>query len=266
MPKGFAVPRSPLGRAAINPPPPWHYSSEVIGVDFWADPVATAALLPEGLSPDPATNGHARVLFSDSQFTAQDDEFLDPARYQFREVRVLIDAVWGETAVTYCPFSFADNDAALSRGWMQGLPTKLGQIAQTRSYAAWSEAAAPVSPGGRFAASASAHGCRLIDVSVTLDRREEDGRSFFERPTALLRYVPQLVAGQQHRPAMHELTLLLVENVRTVDMWIGHGFLSLPEVRGEELDALRPLRMNFGFRCGMAYSVEDLRVLQDLRD
>jgi hypothetical protein len=37
MLKGFTVPRSPLGQAAIDPPPPWHYSSDVLAVEFWAD-------------------------------------------------------------------------------------------------------------------------------------------------------------------------------------------------------------------------------------
>ena len=52
MVKGFTLPRSPLGLAAIDPPPPWHYSGDAVGVEYWADPNATAAFLPEGLSPD----------------------------------------------------------------------------------------------------------------------------------------------------------------------------------------------------------------------
>ena len=53
MLKGFTVPKSPFGQAALTPPPPWHYSSDVLGVEFWTDPKATAATLPIGLSPDP---------------------------------------------------------------------------------------------------------------------------------------------------------------------------------------------------------------------
>ena len=43
MLKGFTVPKSPFGQAALTPPPPWHYSSDVVGVEFWTDPEATAA-------------------------------------------------------------------------------------------------------------------------------------------------------------------------------------------------------------------------------
>jgi len=97
MLKGFTVPKSPFGQAALTPPPPWHYSSDVVGVEFWTDPEATAATLPSGLSPDPKSNGHAVIMFLDWQFTAQDDEFLDPARYQYREAFVLLDAMYRDT-------------------------------------------------------------------------------------------------------------------------------------------------------------------------
>ena len=69
MLKGYFTPRTPLGLAAAAPPPPWHYSSDIVGVEYQADPKATEALLPPGLSPDPKTNGHAALLFLDWQFT-----------------------------------------------------------------------------------------------------------------------------------------------------------------------------------------------------
>src|SRR5438445_728674 len=54
MLKGFTVPKSPFGQAALTPPPPWHYSSDVVGVEFWTDPAAArqkrivAAQPPDG--------------------------------------------------------------------------------------------------------------------------------------------------------------------------------------------------------------------------
>jgi hypothetical protein len=76
MLKGYTVPRTPLGKSSLNPPAPWHYSGDVIGVEFWASPDATAATLPQGLTPDPDTNGHAVVMFIDWQFTGNQDEYL----------------------------------------------------------------------------------------------------------------------------------------------------------------------------------------------
>ena len=59
MLKGFTVPKSPFGQAALTPPPPWHYAGDAVGVEFWTDPDAAAATLPNGLSQDPKSNGHA---------------------------------------------------------------------------------------------------------------------------------------------------------------------------------------------------------------
>ena len=90
------------------------------------------------------------MMFLDWQFTAQDDEYLEPARYQYREAFILVDAMYRDEPVMWCPYIYVDNDAALARGWTQGFPKKMGSIFQTRSFAALGPAAAPVASGGRF--------------------------------------------------------------------------------------------------------------------
>jgi acetoacetate decarboxylase len=261
--KGFTVPRSPFGQAALTPPPPWHYSSDVVGVEFWTDPDATAATLPSGLSPDPDSNGRAVMMFLDWQFTAQDDEFLDPARYQYREAFVLLDARYRGRPVMWCPYIYVDNDAALARGWAQGFPKKLGSIFQTRTFAAASLAAAPVKSGGRFGASLSAHGQRLAEACVTLRKPVVNGLSLLTRPTVLLRYFPRLAAGYQDKPAVNELAMSITDNLTVAEAWVGDAELRLPEVQGEELHALAPRRIESGFRFSLSYSVTDLKILED---
>jgi hypothetical protein len=265
MVTGYTVPRTPLGLASIDPPPPWHYSSDVVGVEYWADPQTVADFLPDGLSPDVEANGRATIMFLDWQFTSENDEYLDPARYQYREAFILLDALWQDQPVTFCPFIYVDNDAALARGWIQGFPKRIGSIFQTRSYEAPSAAAAPVRAGGKFGASVSTHGQRLADIRITLREKIEDPTTLFNRPTALLRYFPTLVAGRQDKPAVNELTLSLTDNLAMVNLWIGEGELRMPEAMGEEIRALSPVRVGRGFRYGLAYSVTDLRILRDLR-
>ena len=263
MLKGFTVPRSPLGHAALDPPPPWHYSGEVVAVEFWADPKVTGTMLPPGLAPDPGSNGHGVAMFIDWQFTAQNEECLDPARYQYREMFVLIDAVLAGKPVNFCPFIFVDNDAALARGWIQGFPKKLGSVYQTRSYAAASAAACPVAAGTRFGASASTHGCRVAEARVTLRKPVADPFTVMNRPSVLLRYFPRLVKEEQDKPAVNELTLSLTDDLQLVQMWTGEAELSFPHAPGEELHTLGPVKVGAGYRFGMAYSVTDLEVLQD---
>ena len=36
--KGWTLPQSPTGKSSLLPPPPWHYSGEIISADFTADP------------------------------------------------------------------------------------------------------------------------------------------------------------------------------------------------------------------------------------
>jgi hypothetical protein len=46
MLKGFNYPLTPKGISTLNPPPPWHYSSDFLYIEFWSDPASVAALLP----------------------------------------------------------------------------------------------------------------------------------------------------------------------------------------------------------------------------
>jgi len=44
--KGFTVPLTPQGNSALVSLPPWHYSSDCIAIEYWANPDAIQALLP----------------------------------------------------------------------------------------------------------------------------------------------------------------------------------------------------------------------------
>jgi hypothetical protein len=149
MLEGFSVPLTPQGESALAKLPPWHYSSDCIAVEYWTDPGAVAALLPPGVVLDEPSNGRAFFWFLDWQFTGSHDELTDPARYQYREAFVLVEAVFEGKPINYCPYIFVDNDAAIARGWAQGFPKKFGSIFQTRSFSAPSAAAAPLAKGSR---------------------------------------------------------------------------------------------------------------------
>jgi hypothetical protein len=49
MLKGFAAPRSPLGAAALVPPPPWYFAGDVLAIEFWNDPDVSVDTLPTGV-------------------------------------------------------------------------------------------------------------------------------------------------------------------------------------------------------------------------
>src|ERR1700684_2613202 len=166
MLKGYTVPLSPHGIANLAAKPPWHYAGAIVGAEFWTDPAAAAATLPEGLTPYPVSNGYATALFINWRFTGPLDEYLDPVRSQYHEFFVLMDARWKDTKVSWCPYIYVDNDHAMARGWIQGFPKKLGTVTQTRTFTVANHAAPPLGPGGKFAATASTAGYRLASALV----------------------------------------------------------------------------------------------------
>src|SRR5258706_15336909 len=133
MLKGFTAPRSPLGAAALVPSPPWHFAGDVLAVEFWNDPDVSVDILPTGVELDKKCPGHSVALFTDYQFTAQNNEYLDPARYQSRGVSVLLDAMWKGSRIAWCPYYYTDNDAALLRCCIQGHAPTFGTVHLTRT-------------------------------------------------------------------------------------------------------------------------------------
>ncbi|WMT78167.1 acetoacetate decarboxylase family protein [Bradyrhizobium sp. Ash2021] len=264
MLKGFTAPRSPLGVAALVPSPPWHFAGDVLAVEFWNDPDASVHSLPTGVELDKKHPGHSVALFADYQFTAQNDEYLDPARYQCRQFTVLLDAMWKGARIAWCPYCYADNDAALMRGWIQGYPRKLGAVHQTRTFGTASAASAPLVHDGRFSACMSAHGRLLVQARVTLRERVERLVGLLDRQIVGRRHFPRLSAGMHEKPAVDELVRCVSNHVLITDIWIGESELNFPEAYGEELEVLGPLKVGRGYRFSFSYSVTDIEILADL--
>ena len=51
MLKGFTVPLTPDGKSALATLPPWHYSSDCIAIEYWADPAAIDGAPPTRSRP-----------------------------------------------------------------------------------------------------------------------------------------------------------------------------------------------------------------------
>jgi acetoacetate decarboxylase len=265
MLKGFHYALTPKGKSTLNPAPPWYYSSDFLSVEFWADPAVVAATLPPGLEADRSANGHCAVYFYDWQFSGKNEEYLDPERYQYREFFILLDALYDGKPVSYCPYIFVDNDAALARGWTQGYPKRFGEVFQTRYYAATGKAGPALAAGSKFAGSVTASGRRLAEAVVTLREPVSNPSVLTQRPVINLLHVPRLAADKQGQPAVHELVENVPHGVKIEQAWIGEGSLKLLAADGEEISDLAPIRTGKGVRASMAYIVDDLKTLKALR-
>src|SRR4029077_915140 len=90
-PEGFMLPKSPGGRASIVPSPPWHYSGDVLTVEYRTDPANVAALLPEGVGLAEEDPGAVALIWADWQSCSDSGaELLDPVRSQYKECFVVV--------------------------------------------------------------------------------------------------------------------------------------------------------------------------------
>jgi len=256
-PHGYSLPLSPHGSASLVPSPPWHYVGDFLVIEYWADPQAVADVLPPGLEPFAGDPGRCAALFVDWQSCADGgEELLDPARSQYKEFFIVVNATLRGEQVTTCPYIWVDRDFALARGWIQGFPKKLGEVHITRSFGLDCRA-----EGRTFAGTLTAHGRLLAEGTVTAERPSESGPTHNDPPLVNRRLFPRLAAGRWDDPAVDELVRARSSNRAASEIGEGPATLSLHGAPGEEHDALAPLRVGTGFRFQFAYTVDDLETV-----
>ena len=130
--KGWTLPQTPSGKSSLLPPPPWHYSGEIISADFTAEPERIAELLPPGM--EPMGDGSGSFVFADWCSAADNDPRIrdDPAMVQYHEAYCMLYGVFDEKKVSRIPYIWVDSELSLIRGHIQGFPKKLGNIYMTR--------------------------------------------------------------------------------------------------------------------------------------
>ena len=262
--QGYSLPRTPGGRASLVPAPPWHYVADFLVLEYWADPAAVAAYLPEGLEAHPDA-GRCAALFVDWQSCSDGgEELVDPSRSQYKEFFLVCNALLDGEEVTTCPAIWVDRDFALVRGWIQGFPKKLGSIWITRTFGLETAADPGVREGSTFGGTVAAYERRIAQGAVTLEQLSDRGPTHNDPPLVNVRHFPRLAAGRQDEPAVHELVRARSSHRAISPIWEGSAELELFGGPAEEHDALRPVRMGKGFRFTFAYTVDDLETVREL--
>lgn len=262
--QGYTVPRTATGRASLVPSPPWSYVGDFLVIDFWADPDAAVALLPEGVEPHPDAGRCAAIFVDWQSCSASGDELLDPARSQYKEFFVVVNGLLDGEEVTTCPFIWVDQDFALARGWIQGFPKKLGDVWMTRTFGLDTAADPGVRAGSKFGAACSARGRRIAEATVTLEGVSESGPRHNDPPLVNVRHFPRLAAGRHTEPHVHELVRAQSFDRTISTVWEGAATLDFFPAAGEEHHALAPVRVGRGFRFTFAYSIDDLITVKEL--
>ena len=182
----------------------------------------------------------------------------DPARGQYKEAYVAVNAVLDGKKVARVPYIWVDNDLSFARGHIQGFPKKTGVIAMTKAVVV-GRGGARVEPGATFAGHVASLGQRLAHGSVTLDAAAETGYvpRTLRTPIWHTRHVPDLAGGQ---PLVHDLARNIITDFEVADVWTGTATLDLHASEFEELADLGPIEVTGGFRCAVAFTITGAEV------
>jgi hypothetical protein len=240
---GYTPPLTPTGRSALVPAPPWHYAGTVLSIAYAVDRAAATTFLPEGFGE---ATGAAVAHFCEWQATTDGSELLDPVYAQYKEFFVVLEAQRGGAPALYCPLIYVDQDVSLLRGWLQGLPKKLGSVWLTRTYGLEHPAAAPPRAGTRLGASLAVKDRRLAQAAVTLEGRPGRRLGFL---AGGLHGLDALGAGAPRIVRMRaEGHVLGACHAATAEL----SFLASPR---DELHLLAPERVTEASLCTVAFTV-----------
>lgn len=235
---GFLFPRTATGRSSILPPPPWHYSGDLLTIEYRTNPDRVAELLPDPLEPaeDP---GAVALVWADWQScTDGGEELLDPVRAQYREAFFVIRGVFEGVTYSRCAYIWVDSDFSMARGHFQGYPKKLGSIHITRPVA-YGKAGPRLEPGGRFGATLAASDRRLAQARFTITGTTDTGGFVNAHAMAHTRYLPA-IEGADAPVSLHELVSVRTSDVEAGPIYTGEAELELFESPVEEFHRLQP--------------------------
>ena len=235
------------------PEPPWHYSGEMLTVEYRTNPDRVAELLPEGAQLADEDPGAVALIWADWQSAGDDlEETLDPVRSQYKEAFVVIRCVWDDRTWSRCPFIWVDKDFALVRGYHQGYPKKLGDIWMTRPISV-GRAGPRLEKGGRFGMTLAAADRRLAEATVTLTGQVGSPGFVNGHPMLHNRFWPSIESDGT--ASMDELVTMSGYDGETADVWAGEADLRVFESPSDELSMLEPTEIIGGFyhRVGVSW-------------
>ena len=243
--QGFMPPRSPEGRASIVAAPPWHYSGDLITIEYRTDPAAVAELLPAPLEPAPEDPGAVAFVFADWQSCSDTfEELLDPVRSQYREAFMVVRCSYRGELYSRCVYIWVDKDFALARGWYQGYPKKLGSIWMTRPVSV-GKAGPRLERGAQLGATLQANDRRLAEITLTLTGPSDAGGFVNALPMLHSRWMPSIDPAAPD--ALAELVTMRSQDVELGPAWTGDPTVQLFGAPGEELAALEPKELIAGY-------------------
>ncbi|MFG1948159.1 acetoacetate decarboxylase family protein [Nonomuraea sp. NPDC048826] len=233
--RGYFYPKTATGASSLIPAPPWHYSGDLLTVEYRTDPARVRELLPPPLELAPEDPGAVALIWADWQSCSTSrEELLDPVRSQYKEAFAVVRCSYRGRTYSRCVYIWVDKDFAIARGLHQGYPKKLGSIHLTRPHP---YGPAPrIEAGARFGATLAAADRRLAEAVVTLRGESETNGFVNGHPMAHHRWMPAIEQGKGL--ALDELIESGAKAFEAGPAWRGDADLELFEAPTEELARL----------------------------
>lgn len=242
---GFMYPRSATGVAGIVPPPPWHYSGEMLTIEWRTDPARVAELLPDPLELAPDDPGAVALIWAEWQSCSDSfDELLDPARSQYKEVFLVVRCSYQGTTYSRAAYIWVDKDFAMARGHLQGYPKKMADIWQIHPVTV-GKAGPRLEPGGRFGATLSTWGRRLAEARFTITGTADTAGFVNGHPMLHSRQMPAIECDGTD--SLDELVTMSGYDAELGPVYSGDAEIDLFESPTEELHRLAPIEMIGGY-------------------
>ena len=222
--RGFSLPRSPEGRASLVPAPPWHYVGDFLVIEYWADPAAVAAVLPGRARAVPRRSRVAprRCSSTGSRAPTDGDELVDPARSQYKEFFLVVNALLDGEHVTTCPLHLGRSRLRAREGLGPGLPEEARLDLDHAHVRRRVQGRSGCARRGRLRrdvcgvrpATRGGHGHAASVLSET-------GPTHNDPPLVNVRHFPRLAAGRHDDPAVHELVRARSRDRAVSEIWEG---------------------------------------------
>jgi hypothetical protein len=242
---GLMYPRTPTGAGSILPSPPWHYSGEMMTIEFRTDPANVAELLPENLELADDDPGAVAIIWADWQSCSNNfDELLDPSRVQYKEVFVVVRCKYEGKTYSRSAYIWVDKDFAMARGHIQGYPKKMSEIWMTRPIT-HGKAGPRLEPGGRFGGTLSTYGRRIADCEFTITGEAETAGFVNGHPMLHSRFMPAI--EMDGRESLDELVTMSGFDHEVGPVYSGDAKLTLHDSPTEELTRFGDIEMIGGF-------------------
>ncbi|QAV71426.1 acetoacetate decarboxylase [Salinibacterium sp. UTAS2018] len=241
---GFLPPLTPRGSSSLVPKMPWYYSGTLLTVEYLTDPANVRAILPDDIDLAPEQPGAVAIVWADWQSCSTGGlELLDPVRAQYLEAFMVVRCSHKGIVYSRCVAIWVNKDFAIGRGWFQGYPKKLGNIAVTRVFNK-GRATPKLENGGQFGASIAAYDHRLASAVVTL-REPAESNGFVNGHKMLhSRFMPSI--SKDAGMSLDQLITMGGTDVEIGETWKGDAELHLEDSQWDELHSILPVQEILG--------------------